>query len=383
MKWVKLGKIAEINMGVSPNSEYYNDKGEGIPFYQGIADFGELYPTANVYTTEPKKIANKDEILIGVRAPVGKMNFISEKSCIGRGLAAINSKKSDVSNKYLFYFLQTQMDYFEKNSTGSTFKAINKKVLEDTPVIYFDEDLNNHIVNILDQTLHLISTRQAQIEAMDELIQSVFHEMFGDQKSNNSMVKLTKIARVGSSSRVYKADFKTEGIPFFRGQEINLLSSQQFDKPELFISQELYRELIAKSGKPKTGDLLLASVNPEGKIWIVNTDKNFYFKDGRVLWISFNENIEKNSIYFRFAIHEKIKRDYTKIASGSTFRELKIFELKNIEIPLPPLELQNQFADKVKAIEKQKAIMQKSLKEMQTLFDALMQKAFSGGLRNI
>lgn len=93
-KWemVRLGDVANFNMGQSPSSESYNDEGQGMPFFQGKTDFGLVYPTVRMYCTDPKRIAKKDDILISVRvrAPVGAVNIATETCCIGRGVAAIS-----------------------------------------------------------------------------------------------------------------------------------------------------------------------------------------------------------------------------------------------------------------------------------------------------
>ena len=86
MEYTLLKNIAEITMGQSPSSSSYNEEGVGIPFYQGNADFGELYPTARIWCNEPKKIANKNDILISVRAPIGALNYATEQYWSWTGL---------------------------------------------------------------------------------------------------------------------------------------------------------------------------------------------------------------------------------------------------------------------------------------------------------
>ena len=89
MKYTALRDVCEINMGQSPDSSSYNKEGRGIPFFQGNADFGERNPVTRVWCDAPSKIANANDILISVRAPIGAVNYAAETCCIGRGLAAI------------------------------------------------------------------------------------------------------------------------------------------------------------------------------------------------------------------------------------------------------------------------------------------------------
>ena len=98
---VKLGNIADLNMGQSPKSEFYNDIGEGLPFFQGVKDFGERKPTETMYCSKPAKIVQTGDVLISVRAPVGDINIAEKESCIGRGVAGIRAK--DKNNQFIYY----------------------------------------------------------------------------------------------------------------------------------------------------------------------------------------------------------------------------------------------------------------------------------------
>ena len=120
----KLKDCAIIIAGQSPESKYYNTSGEGIPFFQGKADFGELYPTIRVYCSNPIKIAEKDDILLSVRAPVGPTNLSPGKVCIGRGLTAIRPS-SNISLRYLLYCYDT----FCKCLAGRIYGVVFKKRL--------------------------------------------------------------------------------------------------------------------------------------------------------------------------------------------------------------------------------------------------------------
>src|SRR5680860_802479 len=86
----RLDEVAHVEMGQSPPSSSYNEDREGLPFFQGKAEFGALYPEPKKWCTDPKKLASKDDVLISVRAPVGPTNLAPEKCCIGRGLAALS-----------------------------------------------------------------------------------------------------------------------------------------------------------------------------------------------------------------------------------------------------------------------------------------------------
>lgn len=136
----KLGDIANITMGQSPKGTSYNEVGEGMLFFQGSTDFGWRFPVARQYTTEPSRIAEEDDILLSVRAPVGTLNIADTRCCIGRGLAAINSKVG--VNSYIFNVMQDFKKLFDmRNSVGTTFGSITKDDLYSLQLVYPPNEL--------------------------------------------------------------------------------------------------------------------------------------------------------------------------------------------------------------------------------------------------
>ena len=121
----KLSDIANITMGQSPDGSSYNEQGEGIIFYQGSTDFGVRFPEIRQYTTKPTRFAEAGDILLSVRAPVGTINFANKKCCIGRGLAALNSKIGSITHLY-FILKDLEMVFNRRNTDGTTFGAITK-----------------------------------------------------------------------------------------------------------------------------------------------------------------------------------------------------------------------------------------------------------------
>lgn len=136
----KLGDIANIAMGQSPKGTSYNEVGEGMLFFQGSTDFGWRFPVVRQYTTEPSRIAEEDDILLSVRAPVGTLNIADTRCCIGRGLAAINSKVG--VNSYIFNVMQDFKKLFDmRNSVGTTFGSITKDDLYSLQLVYPPNEL--------------------------------------------------------------------------------------------------------------------------------------------------------------------------------------------------------------------------------------------------
>ncbi|KJJ85522.1 restriction endonuclease subunit S [Candidatus Omnitrophus magneticus] len=120
-----LIEISDLLMGQSPPGDTYNEQGDGVVFYQGNRDFGFRFPTPRVYCTAPTRMAEALDVLISVRAPVGAINITMEKCAIGRGVAALRMKH--FSNGFLFYFLSTRSDLWDRfNSEGTVFGCLNK-----------------------------------------------------------------------------------------------------------------------------------------------------------------------------------------------------------------------------------------------------------------
>lgn len=122
--------ITDLIMGQSPPSATYNDKEQGLPFLQGNAEFGEMYPSPILSCSQPTKLSERNDVLLSVRAPVGDVNITPYRLCIGRGLAAIRPKKNKLNYLFLFYSLKFGSKIFESLSMGSTFKAIRKEEVE-------------------------------------------------------------------------------------------------------------------------------------------------------------------------------------------------------------------------------------------------------------
>ena len=129
-----LGDTYNVVMGQSPKGDTYNEVKEGQLFFQGRAEFGWRYPTPRLYTSSPKRVASKGDILMSVRAPVGDLNIALEDCCIGRGLSALRHNSGSTSfTYYQLKSLQTQLDRF--NGEGTVFGSINQKDLKGLQVI--------------------------------------------------------------------------------------------------------------------------------------------------------------------------------------------------------------------------------------------------------
>jgi type I restriction enzyme S subunit len=155
-----LGEIAEIIMGQSPPGETYNEVGEGLPFYQGIRDFGWRFPSRRVYCTQPTRFAEMGDVLLSVRAPVGSLNIALESCAIGRGLAALRLKPSPGS--FLLYLLKSDDAIWEKfEAKGTVFGAATKGDIHSIEVI---QPSHSQIIQAFNK---IVGSFDARMEAID------------------------------------------------------------------------------------------------------------------------------------------------------------------------------------------------------------------------
>jgi len=156
-----IGEIANITMGQSPSGDSYNEEGKGEVFYQGRAEFGSRFPTRRLFTTEPKRMAEKGAVLMSVRAPVGDLNIATEKCCIGRGVAAIQSMDNHPSFiLYTMINLKRELNVF--NGEGTVFGSINKASL--------------HAMQILIPSENIIDRFEKMVSPLDVMIENNYNE---------------------------------------------------------------------------------------------------------------------------------------------------------------------------------------------------------------
>ncbi len=161
----QLSDVAMVVMGQSPPSSTYNKSGTGLPFLQGKADFGAIYPRVRVWCVRPNKIADADDILLSVRAPVGPTNLAPVQCCIGRGLAAVRPE-AGLTLKYLLHAFRRFADDLDAKGTGTTFKAVSGKVVREFSIPIPPQAEQNRIANALDE---LFSDLDAGVAALERV----------------------------------------------------------------------------------------------------------------------------------------------------------------------------------------------------------------------
>ncbi len=170
-KWIsaRLDAIAHVEMGQSPPSRFYNRGGLGLPFFQGKAEFGALYPGVSKWCTEPTKIAENGDILLSVRAPVGPTNLSNQDCCIGRGLAAIRAY-APIHQKYLLYQFRHMEPWLTEQGTGTTFKAISGGFLKGLDLVLAPLNEQKRIADKLDAVLAGVDTCRERLDRVSDIL---------------------------------------------------------------------------------------------------------------------------------------------------------------------------------------------------------------------
>lgn len=177
-KKIKLREIANITMGQSPSSKFYNNFGYGLPFLQGNRTFGDKYPTFDTWTNSPTKIAEKNDVIMSVRAPVGDLNITPVQMCLGRGVCSIRSLSGN--NEFIYYSLKNAMKVISANgSKGTVFDSINRNDLENIEIFLptnMEEQID--ISTILSNIDSLIENNKKFSTTLEEAAKSLYDYWF-------------------------------------------------------------------------------------------------------------------------------------------------------------------------------------------------------------
>ena len=373
---VKLTDVCDIIYGYPFDSKKFNDSiGIGLIRIRDI-----LRGFTDTYTNEEcgkEYLIKKDDLLIGMDGEFNIAKWKGAPSVLNQRVCKLNPK-NNIDKNYLFYRMPSLLKQIESKTSFVTVKHLSAKQLNSIHFLLPELDVQEKIAKVLSTVDLMLELRNRELDMLDLLVKSRFIELFGDIESGQyqyATQKLGTVAKVGSSHRVFTTEFVKEGIPFYRGTEISQLSEGKIPLNPFYITEEHYKRLVLDDNKPMIGDLLMPSICDKGQVWMINTNKPFYYKDGRVLSISPNKHI-LNPKYLKFFMKEKTIIEYPKLGSGSTFAEFKIFILKDIEVLVPPMYLQNQFADFVQQVDKSKLAMQQSFEKLETLKKSLMQEYF-------
>lgn len=369
MRMVKLGELVNIRTGkLDANA---SDKNGRYPFF--TCSVTPLKINSYSYETECVLVAGNGDL---------NVKYYNGKFDAYQRTYIIESKDIEILNvKYLFHFLGKYVEKLRSQSIGGVIKYIKLGNLTEALIPIFSVDIQKKIVNVLEKSKFLIDKRQAQIEALDELTQSIFLEMFGDPQLNNKkwasgqIKDLTKSTQYGSSKKANEINGK---YPILRMNNITYSGGWN-------LSQLKYIDLEddeVEKYTVKKGDLLFNRTNSKELVGksAVFREKGIYSYAGYLVRLRVNEkaNSEFIAAYLNSRYGKRILLNKAKNIVGMANINAK--ELQSIPIYLPPKELQDIYAENVLQILSQKKQFEDSINKMDNLYNALLQKALKGEL---
>ena len=377
MSRIPLNAFCALTMGQSPDSESYNIEHNGFPFYQGNSDFGRIHPMVRVWCSAPKKLAKAGDILISVRAPIGALNIADCDCCIGRGLAAITPDATCADTMFLFYALYASAAELQRRGTGSTFKAISKNALSNLLLPSYCLEEQKEISAVLQQVDHLIALRQRQAEKLDELVKARFVEMFGDPVQNTKHWEKASLLALGSCKNGMSFHANESGI------KLRCLGVGDF-KNLSYIDDVEQLPFVSLAEKPSANCFLhdgdIVFVRSNGNKALVGRCLLVYPRDTPTIYSGFciRYRLLTEKVDPIYALHvlkaEGIRQKMS--GRGANIQNLNQKILAAIEMPIPPLPLQNAFATFVHEVDREKERIQRSAALLETLKRSLMQQYF-------
>lgn len=364
IQYKKLGEICDFISGGTPSkskNEYW--KNGNIPWIK-ISDFKEKYIkcsdekiTKNGLENSSAKLLKKGTILYTIFASVGKVAILDIEATTNQAIVGVNLKENNLVDKdFLYYFLCSIENNIKKQARGVAQNNINISILKNVCIPILPISSQKNIVKTLKRLEDILENFKQKKILINFLNKSLFTKIFGDIKTNDKNWKiesLDNIYWIRSSKRVFEKDYKKDGIPFFRSKEVVELSQSKNINPDIYISIDKYEELKKISGIPLKDDLLVTAVGTIGKIWKVDYEKEFYFKDGNLIWLQLKKPHNFfNPLSLKKILEEFINKEKENLSSGSAYNALTIDKLKKFSIFIPPIELQNKFAERIEKIEK-------------------------------
>jgi type I restriction enzyme, S subunit len=389
MRSTYLGSVCEIEMGQAPKGSSYNDAGDGYPLLAGAGDFGVDLPAPSKFTTEPTKISKPGDILLCIRATIGDLNWSDREYCLGRGVAGLRPKNGQLDRKYLWRWLSFARPELEKRARGSTFKQVSRKDISDLEILLPSNiDEQCRIAAILDKADSVRCKREHTLAMANELLKSVFLEMFGDPVNNPKAFHIDAIGghlnktRPGTQSGPFgsalkKREYVAGGIPVW-GVD-NVQQNRFVPHAKLFITDEKYQQLHRYNVHP--GDVLISRAGTVGRMCIAEpTVEKSIISTNLVRVVLDAESLlpEYFVSLFTYLPHRLGALKANNKDSAFTFLNPKT--LKALRIPIPPVGLQEEYRSITQKIGDQVIAAARQLDGFSDLLAALSQRAFRGEL---
>ena len=386
---IKIGEVCSFLNGGTPSKSverYFEGENPwitGADITSPVVTKARSYITKEAIESSATNLVPAGTVLLVTRTSVGKVAIAGVDLCFSQDITALTPDTSRLHAPYLVEFIKTQEAHFEQQARGATIKGITRQVVEELQIPLPPLAEQRRIAEVLDKAEELRAKRRAALAQLDTLTQSIFLEMFGDPRvdgSRWSFVQLEQIVRetklgLVRGSQEFGHDYP---IPYVRMNaitrrgELNLADVQRTHATQVEV--DAYRL--------EPGDFLFNTRNSEelvGKTALYRGDGVYLFNNN-LMRIRFTDDADAEYVAAAFRT-ASVQHELNLRKSGTT-NVFAIYykDLKTLPLPLPPISLQRQFAQRVAAVEKLKATQRVSLAELDTLFASLQHRAFSGSL---
>lgn len=321
-------------------------------------------------------LVNPDDIIIAWDGANAGTSSFGLEGAIGSTLARLSPKGRDFYTPYVGAFVKHNESYLRATCTGATIPHIHRQSLEALVVPLPDISMQRSIAEILNKAQELIDKRKQQIEMLDEFLQSVFLDMFGDPVTNSKSWQLVKLSQLGDLQRG-RSMHRPRNDPSLLGGPYPLIQTGDVSKPGLYIDDysQTYSELgLAQSRMWTAGTLCITIAANIAKTGILRFDA--CFPDSIVGFLP-NKRTNIHFVQFWFMFLQKIIEANAPVSAQ---KNINLRILRELEIICPPIDLQNNFAEVVEGTERNKGKMVEGLVELENAFNSIMQRAFKGEL---
>ena len=372
---VRLGDVCTVVSGSTPKTsvdEYWSGDVKWITPAELDADSYYIHDSVKHITELGRTKTGLSYMPVGTvilssRAPIGKTAILGCEMCCNQGFKNLICTDR-IFNEYLYHFLRAKTNYLNSLGRGATFKELSKGIVENVLIPLPAIEEQHHIADLFASVEELIQTKKQQLDLFDELVKSRFVELFGGKGyPEDTLLNLCNIIDYRG-----KTPEKVEyGLPFITAKNIKM--HQMNLEPREYISKETYDKVMVR-GFPKEGDVVFTTEAPLGNVCrIPHFDTEFYI--GQRIVTMQTEKLEP--IYLEYALSsDNFKMKYMGKSSGSTVTGIRVRLLEQLTIPVPPIDIQTQFATFVEQTDKSKSAVQQSIAELEELKKSLMQKYF-------
>ena len=371
----RLDAVCDLTMGQAPIGESYNNNRNGLPLIAGAGDFGEMHPAAKKFTSAPGKVCEPGDIVLGIRASIGEKVVADREYCLGRGVAGLRAR-AGLDSRYLWHWLTHVAPTLGAKAKGATFKQVNREDIGELAIALPPLAEQRRIAEVLDRAEALRAKRRTTLAQLDTLTQSIFLDMFGDPATNPkafpalSLGELGEWKSGGTPSRE-RADYFVGAIPWFSSGE---LAEMYVGESHEHISLEALKESPAKA-VPR-GSLMLGMYDTAA---LKSSIANFDCSCNQAIAFACIDSKLADTVFVYFAII--IGREhFRRLQRGVRQKNLNLSMVREIRIPVPTIDMQRAFVERVTKVHAVRDLHRASLAELDIFFSSLQHRAFRGEL---